>query len=174
LAPRLTTPAGYRGPVPTSPDRALAAGHDVGGLCALALATARLGALDAARNLLGEAEALLADPQHPGRAAADGLWALVDAWVALGDRAQADRVLGAALRRATTSVEALQVARVRLAGDVPVAAWPDLLLALELARTAADWFALAEVAADLHADDVLVRTWLLRAADLAADATRPA
>jgi hypothetical protein len=97
-------------------------------------------------------------------------WTLANAWRALGDSEAAQRVLGAALRGATSSEAALHVASAWASHHQLDEARRAVPRAEELATTARDWLEIAESTFDAGLGEAPIRRALERAQGLATDA----
>ena len=117
---------------------------------------------DAGVALLREAEAMASDGSvRP--------WTLANAWHSLGDSEAVHRVLDAALRSATSTDAALHVARAWASHHEVDEVARAHARAEELASTAEDWLAIAELAFDVGLGEDSIRRALLRAEGLAAE-----
>ena len=113
-------------------------------------------------TLLREAEALAAN----GSARP---WTLANAWRALGDEPSVARVLDGALRTAKNAKDALAVAHAWASHDRRDDASRAFAQMRELAASAEDWHAVAELAHDLELGDEPLREALENAEPLAED-----
>ena len=132
-------------------------------LCEVAEAWGTLLDRETGVALLRETEGLSGD-----RAARP--WSLANAWAALERPDDTRRVLDAALERATTVADSLDLARAWWCHGSPREALPALARAEALAATTAEWLSVADAAADGGLGEAAVRSALERAEALAIDA----
>ena len=132
-------------------------------LTSIATAVAQHQGPEAGAALLREAEALAAN----GSASP---WTLANAWRALDDDGSAARILDSALAAAKSAGDALHVARAWTSHGRPGDASRAHARMRELAASAADWHAVAELAHDLELGDGPLREALENAEPLAREA----